>query len=794
MAIAGEDVANVGQVLDKMAQDKVASYKSLHDQITGTRRISKAVMQEMKKHQIDLMRKSSQLSDEIEKSVSNIDNLSDSEKENLKIKMRLNKGMGEQIESLVKITGGTKVATGAMMGMASAASFLAGAVTGGLSVAFAALTSAVNLVVQAYNFWFEIQEKTQEKVGQMAMALGTTPRQLEQVRGAAEGLSDTFANLTGDVLGLESFDFAQELAGSLRNVNLLTGELSSSMLSLKRGFGLTTDEAVNLYRLVAHDADDPIEAINNFGAEIMTLADSLGVPAGILMKDYAQAADNIAQFGREGSRTFSDATTMASRFGLETQKIFESVKGFDHFNQASDNVNSLNAMFGTTISSFEMMMEQDPARRLEMVRSSIMGMGLEWGNMNRYQRMQLSQTLNLTEQELKRVFEDGASFEDMERERQEAEERQRREETERIDNQRMMNEMLNQTRTFVADLSWFWERIKVVVVDALSPILQEVLGTTQNIGESFYEWVRALVQSEEFQTRVREVAEDIHDLVIWIGEKIENFDWESAALAAEQWWTWAWEIYGTISETIRALEENEELWRAIDLVVAGVQKSVDDIGTVFQTAYDWSVRIYNLWTAFSDLIESWTGFTPLELASPAVMAYGASGDIMEAAGYEAPPSGEQIMRNMGEDILTNSFNPTQGGTVGMLYRAFMGADSDWTDMFGGLKLVASVTESNIEAIEDALNVPRPNSAAVETTEDAMSVPRPNSASVEAIEGAANAPRLESTMSSDSTRVGRREREAVEIVVHQHIDSERVGTTRLADVLNRRSAERAISNR
>jgi len=71
---------------------------------------------------------------------------------------------------------------------------------------------------------------------------------------------------------------------------------------------------------------------------------------------------------------------------------------FDTFSQASNKVNELNAVLGTTISSYELMIEQDPARRVQMVMDAVHDQGLEWENLNRVQRMTLAQQLQISEE------------------------------------------------------------------------------------------------------------------------------------------------------------------------------------------------------------------------------------------------------------------------------------------------------------------------------------------------------------------------------------------------------------
>src|SRR5690606_183486 len=118
--------------------------------------------------------------------------------------------------------------------------------------------------------------------------------------------------------------------------------------------------AAELFRLLETGVAGGRKSITDFGGDMIRFANSISANASQLTSDFLAAKDSVAQFGSAGAETFRRAAMMANEFGFETRRIFDMMKGFDTFGQASQNVNQLNAMLGTSLSSFELMMEQDP--------------------------------------------------------------------------------------------------------------------------------------------------------------------------------------------------------------------------------------------------------------------------------------------------------------------------------------------------------------------------------------------------------------------------------------------------
>ena len=73
---------------------------------------------------------------------------------------------------------------------------------------------------------------------------------------------------------------------------------------------------------------------------------------------------------------------------------------FDTLDDAAGSVAKLNIVFGTTISSLDMMMTQDPAERFELVRQQLLSQGKTYDQLGRAEMQMLTSTLKLSEDEV----------------------------------------------------------------------------------------------------------------------------------------------------------------------------------------------------------------------------------------------------------------------------------------------------------------------------------------------------------------------------------------------------------
>lgn len=543
------EIIDLTSALEKFGQNSATLEKKILKAIDSGKNLSNSVVKELAKIEKRVIRQQVSIRKEVDKLAKSYDKLSDQERERLQnLKEQYEEG-DIALKTLEKLTGATESLTAKSKTLAmslGAASFAFKA----LDTALDMITGTFSLVVKAYDNWFRLEQNWMSSMASLRMEHGLTMEQARQAQIGIEALRHEYGNLTSEVDGIA---ITSQYFGEISNaIRMAGGELTNyatTLAAVRRVTGLTGDSLNQVFRLVATGAPDANRAMEDWMVGTEDLANQLAVPVGALRQDFVAATSDVARFGSQGMGAFRNAATMASRFGLEAAKIFQMVKKFDTFQSGSDAVNQLNAMLGTSISSFELMMETDPTARLERIRQSVMDTGQSWDEMNHFQRDAIAQMLDIPVEEARRLFADNISFEDLENERVARAEAQARDEELRINNTERLNLMLRSTQEIMEDWSRTAQRIWNIVSEAIAPVFREVFGIAEDTRGELLSWVEQLAHSQEFQDGIREIAISVRDIWTQIKEEISNsnvtFDDFKEGLSI------AWDIMKGIGSAIR---------------------------------------------------------------------------------------------------------------------------------------------------------------------------------------------------------------------------------------------------
>lgn len=421
------------------------------------------------------------------------------------------------------------------------------------------LSKAWDILTSSFGNWLKLSKAFKQAMGQIAQQTGATANQTQQLATGVNRMTGVFANLDG-VLGEKHIEQAGQFMGELttawREADEVTPSFARSMLEVSRGFGVGVEGATQLRRsLDALGIAKNTEEFRAFSARMLGFSEAIGANSAQMIQDWNDNADAIAQFGSQGEKTFRDAAVMANQFGFETGKIFKMAKGFDTFGEASNRVNQLNAVLGTTISSYELMIEQDPAKRVEMVMQAVQDQGLEWENLNRIQRMTLAEQLNLTEQEASRIFQNGETMQEIEDAREAAAEQERRDALTQRENQEIMNRLLTRTGTLFYNLEEAIQRLANAFSRLLAPIFGDVNDGLTGIVDKATRWINEMGQDTSVQKMIQNVADWIHEAFNRFIEWLPT--WDEFKVKAQK----AWKVFK--EEVPKAIELAQDMWNWI---------------------------------------------------------------------------------------------------------------------------------------------------------------------------------------------------------------------------------------
>lgn len=528
------EIIDLTAALERFGQNSSALEAKILKAIESSKNLSSSVVKELAKIEKRAIKQQVDLAKKISKLTKDYDKLTEEKRKELQASKEQFEQNEKLINTLEKLTDSTESLTSKTkaMGTSIAAASLA---FKAMDLILDTLSAAFSLATKAYDNWFRLEQNWMSSMAALRMEHGLSVEQARQAQLGIEALRHEYGNLTSEVDGIA---ITSQYFGEISNaIRMAGGELNNYMTTLaavRRITGLSGESLNQIFRLVATGAPDANRAMEDWMAGTEDLADQLLVPVGQIRQQFVAASSDIARFGSQGMIAFRNAATMASRFGIEASKVFQMIKKFDTFQAGSDAVNNLNAILGTTLSSFELMMETDPTARLERVRQAVFDTGQSWDEMNHFQRDAIAQMLDIPVEEARRLFMENASFEDLERERQKREARQTQDENLRMNNTQRLNDMLRTTQEIMEDWSRTAQRIWNIVSEAIAPIFREVFGITSETREELLSWVEAFSQTTEFQDGVREVAISIRDTWAKIKEEISDSnitfdDFKSAA-------------------------------------------------------------------------------------------------------------------------------------------------------------------------------------------------------------------------------------------------------------------------
>ncbi len=148
--------------------------------------------------------------------------------------------------------------------------------------------------------------------------------------------------------------------------------------------------------------------VNEIGRQITTFAFQVGEAFGIngrqISADVGEMIGDISHFGNLTVKEMTQAAVFTRKLGLEFKAILGTVEAFDNFDKAAEGAAQLSQAFGMNIDAMQMIREQDPAARFEMLRRSFFATGKAVESMTRQELNLLAAQTGLSAEAVKLGF------------------------------------------------------------------------------------------------------------------------------------------------------------------------------------------------------------------------------------------------------------------------------------------------------------------------------------------------------------------------------------------------------
>lgn len=150
------------------------------------------------------------------------------------------------------------------------------------------------------------------------------------------------------------------------------------------------------------------QELNDLNREIanysIQLSSAFGVSMKLVSRDVGEMMADFEHFGSVSVKEMTQAAVFARRLGIEVKSLGKLVDKFLNFEDAANSAAQLSQAFGLNVDAFKLMSEQDPAKKLQMLRDGFFATGRTIENMTAQERRLLATQTGLGESELALAF------------------------------------------------------------------------------------------------------------------------------------------------------------------------------------------------------------------------------------------------------------------------------------------------------------------------------------------------------------------------------------------------------
>jgi hypothetical protein len=270
---------------------------------------------------------------------------------------------------------------------------------------------------------YELFERWTKALGALNMQIGALSPNMQgfnkmarEWEGQIRGLTDTF----GEGLAMAG-DFVKSF-GRILSPNEMSkwGKLG---IQIARGLGIGADAAGAILKSMYQIEETPDQARKAFG-DIVAGANAAGISVNQFAGEVADARGFMIQFGQVGQKVFINAAARAKQLGLSIKALQQLTDLTDTFDSATEAAARMNTVFGTSINSLDLMLEQDPSKRLETVRNQLLSQGKTFDKLSRSEVKFMAQTLQLSEEEVAGVLRQGKTLDQFHKDQEKAKAKQ----------------------------------------------------------------------------------------------------------------------------------------------------------------------------------------------------------------------------------------------------------------------------------------------------------------------------------------------------------------------------------
>lgn len=170
-------------------------------------------------------------------------------------------------------------------------------------------------------------------------------------------------------------DLAIHLGASFYNLQDVIKRNGIQMVMMAKGLGLSNEQMAAQMRFAQAMGKDPVKAQFEFANAALQTGKAFGMSSKIIARGMNELIQQFPQLGKQGPKALAPIVAYAQKLGIEVKDLTGAFEKFSSFESAADSASQLSQAFGVNIDAMRIMSEENPAKKMEMLRLAFQSAG-----------------------------------------------------------------------------------------------------------------------------------------------------------------------------------------------------------------------------------------------------------------------------------------------------------------------------------------------------------------------------------------------------------------------------------
>ena len=200
------------------------------------------------------------------------------------------------------------------------------------------------------------------------------------------------------------------------SMNVFGGEVAKNAGHLhvyRKGLGLTGDAFKAMATVAQTNGKSLTGTVHEFGSMAINMGKQFGIGPKQLAKSMATMAGDVANFGTLSTKQLGALAVYTNKLGIEAKELSGVIEKWDNFEDAAKGASQLSQAFGMNIDAMAMMKEQDPGKRMDMLRQSFQETGKSVEDLSRQELKLMAAQMGLSEEAAKKALSSDLDYDEL---------------------------------------------------------------------------------------------------------------------------------------------------------------------------------------------------------------------------------------------------------------------------------------------------------------------------------------------------------------------------------------------